>query len=1205
MGVVYEAVDRQRETRVALKMLRNLDGKSLLRFKREYRSLQGLHHPNLVNLGDLVEETGSWFFTMDLVRGVDFLRHVRGPLADGSAATTLPATGGGQAVSPEPVRGHFDEGTLRAAMRQLVDGLAFLHAQGKLHRDLKPSNVLVDQTEDVGRVVILDLGLVSDAIDHLQSADGLPVGTAAYMSPEQGAGKPLGPESDWYSVGVILYQALTGRLPHTGSALEVLFSKRRDEPVPPASLTPGVPADLDQLCRELLRIDPASRPREADIIRLLGAAPPRPWSRPAGPMGEGALFVGRPRELALLRQAFREAAAGAPRTVLVHGDSGVGKSALVRHFAETLPRDALVLTGRCTERESVPYRAVDGIVDALSGYLARLPTDDAAIVLPRMTPLLAQLFPVLLRVEPVARAPRPQLNADPHEVRRRAFEALRELLAGIADRRPLVVVIDDLQWADADSLGLLGEVLREPDGPAMLFVGIARSLPAGQGWTARALRLDVAGLPASEAQDLAAFLLQRSAAAAHASAAAVAEAAAGHPLFIATLVRHAQARADGAARPLALDEVLWSEVEELPADARALLEILCIASVPLRTCVALRTAGLSSTGGAAAIATLRACHLLRLSALEELEPYHDRVRETVIAHLPAEVARARHERLASALTVEPEVPAETLAIHWRAAGNEEYASEFAHRAAEQAYETLAFARAARLYRMTLELVPADHALRPRILPRLGDSLRNAGHGAEAADAYLSAKELATGAEALRLQRLRVDCLLASGRIDEGIAAVKELLGAVALRFPKSQGRALAHAVAMLVWLKVRGFGFRQRAEGAIAPERLARIDACQSVGHGLNAIDVFRAINFSTRTLVLALREGEPKRIAVSLAHHAVGVAVGGGASAARNSRRLLERARSVAESTRDARSLALVRLHTGSTAFIEMRFGDALPLLESVEREFREEHPGALWEISMARALLPILYYHLGRLAPLGQVASSWHREAEQRGDVFLSSSASTWPAHLPWLAEDAPDRAQERLTSSMAAWTKLSYQLQHWTQLLGETDIDLYRGVTGSALERFRRHERPLRASMILRAKISATQHFESRARATLAEAVGRKGSVRIELGAQAAADAARVRRKGGAWGRGMADLLDGSIEAMRGRSDEAVRHLRGAVTAFDSIDHALYAAVARWRLGDLVGGDEGAALRAEGQRFMSTAAVRAPERLLHVFSPGFTRA
>lgn len=1197
--MVYEALDRQRETHVALKMLRQLDGKSLLRFKREYRSLQGLEHANLVTLGDLVEEAGSWFFTMDLVRGVDFLRHVRGHVAEASAVSTLTATGDRQPVSAAVIDGRIDEDRLRPALRQLAEGLAFLHGAGKIHRDLKPSNVLVD---DGGRVVILDLGVVYDVVDEQSATDLHAVGTAAYMSPEQGAGKPVGPESDWYSLGVMLYQALTGRLPHTGSAQDVLFNKRRIDPAPPSSLDPGVPADLDRLCRELLRIDPARRPRAEEIIRLLGGAAPRASRRPVGLVGEGALFVGRSAELELLRGAFREVSAGLPRTVLVQGDSGVGKSALVRHFAETLPREVLVLGGRCYERESVPYRAVDGVVDALSGHLMKLPGDEAAALLPPMTPLLAQLFPVLLRVEAIARAPRPQLNADPHEVRRRAFEALRALLAGIATRRPLVLVIDDLQWADADSLQLLGELLREPQAPAVLFVGIGRALPVGQAWTERARRLEVGTLPRPEAQDLAAFLLQRSGGVEHVDPAAVAEAAAGHPLFITTLVRHALAQPDGAARPLALDEVLWSQVAELPADARSLIETVCVASLPLKSRVAVRTAGLSAAASAPAIAALRAGHLLRLSALEDLEPYHDRVRETVVARLPAAAARERHERLAIALTAEPDAPAEALAVHWSAAGNDERAAEFAKRAADQAYETLAFARAARLYETTLALLPDEAPLRPQLLRRLGDSLRNAGRGAGAAAAYLQAKASATGLEALRLQRQRVDCLLASGQLDEGIAAVKELLAAVGLGYPKTPGRALARAVARLVWLKLRGVGFARRTEAAIAPEKLARIDACQSIGHGLNAIDVFRAINFSTQTLVLALRAGEPKRIAVSLAHHAVGVAVGGGASAARSSARLLEQARELAASTDDARVAALVRLHTGSAAFIEMRFRDALPLLESVEREFLEQHPGALWEVNMARGILPVVYYHLGKLAPLERAAASWQREAEQRGDVFLNSAACTWPAHLPWLMQDEPRLARERVASSIAAWTKLSYQLQHWTHLLAETDIDLYEGARGTALERFRAHDRPLRRSMMLRSEIAGTQNFESRARATLADAAAEKGTVRRDLIARARADAGRVRRSRSAWGRGMADLLEASARVLDGRREDAMGPLKEAITAFDSIDHALYAAVARWRLGELVGGDEGAALRREGQRFFGAARPGALERVLHVFSPGF---
>src|SRR5262249_38486501 len=130
----------------------------------------------------------------------------------------------------------------------------------------------------------------------------------------------------------------------------------------------------------------------------------------------------------------------------------------------------------------------------------------------------------------------------------------------------------------------------------------------------------------------------------------------------------------------------------------------------------------------------------------------------------------------------------------------------------------------------------------------------------------------------------------------------------------------------------------------------------------------------------------------------------------------------------------------------------------------------------------------------------------------------------------------------------------------------------------------------------------HFESRARAALADAAAGNGSARRELIAQAQSDAKRVRRSGGAWGNGMADLLDGSIAALDGRAEAAVRPLRDAIANFDALEHALYAAVARCRLGAIIGGDEGAQLQAQGQRFMRDADVRAPQRLLHVFSPGF---
>src|SRR5437016_320704 len=154
----------------------------------------------------------------------------------------------------------------------------------------------------------------------------------------------------------------------------------------------------------------------------------------------------------------------------------MGKSALLGEVAERCRRadpPALVLSGRCHERESLPFKAIDGIVDALSRRLAAMPAEEAAALLPRQIGALAQVFPVLLRVEPIARAPQVRelgKATDPHQRRSRAFAALKELLARLGDRGPVVVIIDDVHWTDDDSLALLAEVLRPPDAPALLLL---------------------------------------------------------------------------------------------------------------------------------------------------------------------------------------------------------------------------------------------------------------------------------------------------------------------------------------------------------------------------------------------------------------------------------------------------------------------------------------------------------------------------------------------------------------------------------------------------------------------------------------------------------------------------------------------------------------------------------------------------------------
>ena len=535
-GVVYQAFDRQQNAEVALKTLHRAGADALYRFKREFRALADISHPNLVSLYDLVSDGRQWFFTMELVAGVDFLTHVGHhpeqpwtpaalpetfrTLSTSAEETTtlppgyLPGSDGPESSAFEAGRAPCpsDPARLRAAARQLAEGLCALHLAGKLHRDIKPSNVLVTRE---GRVVILDFGLIAETVAEGSGLANSLAGTPAYLSPEQCAGMLATEASDWYAVGIILFEALTGRRPFTGTTSEVIAQKRQFEARQPSAFATDVPEELERLCRELLRRDPQMRPAGKDVLLRLGAP-----SADAAVHAARAPFLGRQRELAALREALECARQGRTMVAMVHGTSGIGKSALVNHFLDELrgEHDVVTLAGRCFERESVPYKAFDSAIDLLTRFLQRLPSKVVEDVLPRDLSSLVRLFPALKEMEEAkpSRA-RPAEIADPKELRQRAFAALRELLARLSQHRVLVLFIDDLQWGDADSAALLSELLRPPAPLRLLLVTCHRTEEAGASPLERALsksaekagsamgvsEMRLEGLPAAESESLA------------------------------------------------------------------------------------------------------------------------------------------------------------------------------------------------------------------------------------------------------------------------------------------------------------------------------------------------------------------------------------------------------------------------------------------------------------------------------------------------------------------------------------------------------------------------------------------------------------------------------------------------------------------------------------------------------------------------------
>jgi serine/threonine protein kinase len=197
MGVVYEAYDHETDSRVALKTLLCSEPDALLRFKNEFRALADLQHPNLLRLGELCCERGQWFFTMELVHGVDFQAYVRPgdvvrgalppddgetqPIKIGDAAAKTALERAERATVP---RG-FDESRLRSALHQLALAIDAIHRSGRIHRDIKPPNVLVRPD---GHLTLLDFGLIQE-LRHasLRSSARVIAGTPAFIAPEAAA----------------------------------------------------------------------------------------------------------------------------------------------------------------------------------------------------------------------------------------------------------------------------------------------------------------------------------------------------------------------------------------------------------------------------------------------------------------------------------------------------------------------------------------------------------------------------------------------------------------------------------------------------------------------------------------------------------------------------------------------------------------------------------------------------------------------------------------------------------------------------------------------------------------------------------------------------------------------------------------------------------------------------------------------------------
>lgn len=1165
-GIVYEAYDRELGETIALKTLRRTSPADVQQLKREFRTLADVRHPNLVSLRELHHVDATWFFTMELVRGVSFLDWI----------WDVP-----DRERPTEVR--LDRERLTAALSQLVEALRALHAAGHLHRDVKPSNVMVAEG---GRVVVLDFGLAT----MIGTRAGLPMGgSPGYAAPEVADARQVGPASDWYSVGAMLHEAVRGHVPRPPDTVVI---GGRD----PVVLNAGEFQDLAEIAEALVEPDPARRRIDVLALEHSSAEPSREV---------GMALVGREHELARLDAALA-ASASAPTIAVVHGPSGIGKTRLLEVFLESAASRAITLSATCRDREMIPFRAFDGVVEA---FVQHLKAQDPVVseVSAIQAYALIRTFPPFLAIGAIARrASSIREVPEPQALRRVAFAAFATLIAGAGQRVPVVIAIDDVQWGDSDSADLLRELLFANVPAGLLVVLGCRSdgelpgtLPSW--WQAALEHTQTVSIAVGSltTEQMAALVELVGGPPASASVQRIVAESGGNPFFAMQLVQHST-QAPGDQLP-ALDDVLTQQLNALSRGARALVEDLALVGRPLEHDVAL-VLGARASGARASLAELQRMRLAIVRSIgttSVVEIAHDRLRSAISNAVAAERWSAQHRRLGELLESIPRLAleADLLFALFYEAGLRDKASLYAERAAARAANAFAFHQAAELYRKAEECTN-DEARRRALRRKLADALADAGRGAFAAPMYDELASTAPRNEALALRQRAMEGYLTSGHLDQGLGALRAICEELDLGFPATPGRAFASSLWLIALARLRGITI-----GASAPalrEEAVRIDACFSAAKGLIGSDAIRGAYFAFRALDLASRARDPERTTRYLAFVGAAILASAGGALERWGKRMLAMAEQEIERRGEPELVGTLLVCKGQVAILDGRWREALTLSDRALEILVERCRNVGWEKNFA---------HMGTLRALEELGHQresmvrverFLREAAQAGDVYARVTAQIWRG-LNRLALGNVDGARADADAAVRAWSPQGYHVQHLYAMRVHLHADLYEGKPYAAMARLDRDRRAIDASFLTRVPTGRIDVALMRGRTALAlarldqrrrpELLATVDRIAKALGKEARLDAVAH-----------ASLLEAGTCALRGDRSRAIARYATARAGFASLSMELLEACAKHRESELVGGSRGEQLRAEALATMANQDIREPHAWLKLWAPGF---
>lgn len=1202
LGVVYEVYDRERDTNVALKQLRTLSATGLLHLRREFRVLRGTSHPNIIELYELVTDETPPFFTMELIDGQDFVSYARErQLLTALEATPRTGSNGAELVQGLPrFSEHVNEDRLRSAFAQVVQAVQVIHECGIVHRDLKPANVLVTKE---GRAVVMDFSIAVDARVHVDewSSGGMVIGTPHYAAPEQGAGDPAGPAADWYALGVILYQAITGQLPFTGTWDRVLESKQAYDARSVAELVAEVPEDLQALCAALLARHPHKRPTGHDTLARLGVSELHDKLTRQRQL-EQIPFVGRKVELARLQRAWQRTMAGPGMCVLVTGREGMGKTRLVRELSEQLQEAGecavLWFENICYPIDHRPYNAFDDVVDQLSRTLAARSQELSSDLSSADRDLLVRMFPVCSRIPGFERLPRIQ-EGNLEALRARAIDVLRALLLALARERPLCLFIDDAHFADRDSIHLLLDLFGAVPLERVLLV-LAACSSGEHAALDRLLALaresdahiDLQPLAPGACDHILARMGIRDA-----SDENLFEIYGGVPRRLIELIQSRSSSfssdpSETAARAQPSHHssvpLLAGLLDASSGPERALLDLCALLGHPAPLSLLAGVAELSLTERKPIAEALRSRGLLR-RVRDGREPWlaigHEAIRNLALSRLSTERRHELSNRLVIAMQRSGNAGNSELGTGWRAANDPERAFAYLELAAKGARHRFAFHRSAAAWAAAIDCAPAAGPVSVRLTLARAEVLARAGHHRQAAELF--ERLCAHDGSTVHVYVRTADHYLRASEIAHGMDRLLEYVSQKGPPNTRSARTLFASWIrsARVSWLRCR---YHERDDDEVSVDHREHVDSLSATAasSALIAPEVSDAAH--TKALLLTLRCGERRRAARALASELLRGLVRqtlAPTEVLRQGLELMQRADELDDPLSRMLaciSMGLADLSRGQITSAEPRLAEAVDL---ATWHLCDSH----WELLFSRFLLCITRIERGDLHTQSVVVARTLERCRRIGDLTGATLFAGIPRMWCSMAADRVEEAQDLIGTLESEWppdygaplrsaSALARAMGHiYLQNPNEAHAALTQA-SGTATGRRRRLSAQDIVRLILQARLA-----------------GMEGRLSVVAGV-----ARTLERHGAGCALGHASLLRAHLAHRCGDSSGTVDALSNAIRRMHESGAEAFAMAARARLGQVARDERSAPLTRIADAWCKQQGIANPARMFDYLCP-----